>query len=208
MILRPIRPIAQNWLRSQARCDWFIKTFGQSLKEGNVLAFVLFDTCLGWMGVVSSPNGLRMVILPQKSKEAVLCQVMNYGCAAEEQATALFGDLPHRLRRYLEGEPVDFPDKLDLVEATRFQQNVWQIVRTIPYGETRSYGWVANKLDSPKAARGVGQALTRNPLPIVIPCHRVISSNGSLGGFSGGVEIKEFLLRLEQAPSIKVPAKW
>jgi methylated-DNA-[protein]-cysteine S-methyltransferase len=77
----------------------------------------------------------------------------------------------------------------------------------IPYGETRSYGWVADKLDLPKAARGVGQALARNPLPIVIPCHRVISGNGSLGGFSGGVEIKELLLRLEEAPSIKVPAK-
>jgi len=151
------------------------------------------------MGLVSSPNGLRMVILPQKYKEAVLRQVMNYAFPAKEQVPALFGDLPQRLRRYLEGEPVDFPDKLDLVEATRFQQNVWQIVRTIPYGETRSYGWVANKLDSPKAARGVGQALTRNPLPIVIPCHRVISSNGSLGGFSGGVEIKEFLLHLEHA---------
>jgi O-6-methylguanine DNA methyltransferase len=172
-----------------------------------VLAFVLFDTCLGWMGLVSSPNGLRAVILPQKSREAVLCQVMNYGCAAEEQYAAMFGDLPHRLGRYLEGESVDFPDKLDLVEATPFQQNVWQIVRTIPYGETRSYGWVADKLGLPKAARGVGQALARNPLPIVIPCHRVISSNGSLGGFGGGVEIKELLLRLEQAPSIKVPAK-
>jgi len=207
MILRPIRPIAQNWLRPQAECDWFIKTFGRSLEEGNMLAFVLFDTCLGWMGLVSSSNGLRNVILPQKYKEAVLCQVVNYGCVVGEQTPALFGGLPQRLRRYLEGEPVDFPDKLDLVEATRFQQNVWRIVRTIPYGETRSYGWVANKLDLPKAARGVGQALARNPLPIVIPCHRVISSNGSLGGFGGGVEIKELLLRLEQAPSIKVFAK-
>jgi methylated-DNA-[protein]-cysteine S-methyltransferase len=171
------------------------------------LAFVLFDTCLGWMGVVSSPSGLGMVVLPQEFKEAVLYKVMDYGCAAEEQSPALFGDLPYRLRRYLEGEPVDFPDKLDLVEATRFQRNVWQVVRAIPYGETRSYGWVANKLGLPKAARGVGQALARNPLPIVIPCHRVISSNGSLGGFGGGVKIKELLLRLEQAPSTKVPAK-
>jgi len=207
MILKPIVPIAQSWLRSQAECDWFIKKFDQSLKESNVLTFVLFDTCLGWMGMVNSPSGLRMVVLPQKSREAVFCKVTNYSCAAEEQSPALFGDLPHRLRRYLEGEPVDFTDKLDLVEATRFQQNVWQAVRTIPYGETRSYGWVANKLGLPKAARGVGQALARNPLPIVIPCHRVISSNGSLGGFGGGVEIKEFLLRLEQAPSIKLPAK-
>jgi methylated-DNA-[protein]-cysteine S-methyltransferase len=169
-----------------------------------VLTFVLFDTCLGWMGMVRSPGGLRMVILPQKSSEAVLCKVMDYGCVAEKQSPDLFGDLPYRLRRYLEAEPVDFPDKLDLVEVTRFQQNVWQIVRAIPYGETRSYGWVANKLGLPKAARGVGQALARNPLPIVIPCHRVISSNGGLGGFGGGVGMKEFLLRLEKAPLIKM----
>jgi methylated-DNA-[protein]-cysteine S-methyltransferase len=171
------------------------------------LAFVLLDTCLGWMGVVNSPSGLRKVILPQESRDAALCEVMNCGCAAEEQSPDLFGDLPHRLSRYLEGEPVDFPDKLDLGETTRFQQDVWQIVRMIPYGETMSYGWVANRLGSPKAARGVGQALARNPLPIVIPCHRVISSNGNLGGFGGGVKIKEFLLRLEQTSSAKLPDK-
>jgi methylated-DNA-[protein]-cysteine S-methyltransferase len=207
MILRPLKLITQNWLSSQAEYDWFIKAFDQSLKEGNMLTFILFDTCLGWMGMVGSSSGLRKVILPQKFKEAVLCQVMDYGCAAEEQSPTLFGDLPHRLRRYLEGETVDFPDKMDLFEATRFQQDVWRIVRTIPYGETRSYGWVANKLGSPKAARGVGQALARNPLPIVIPCHRVISSNGNLGGFGGGVEIKKFLLRLEQVPSVEVPSR-
>jgi methylated-DNA-[protein]-cysteine S-methyltransferase len=171
------------------------------------LTFLVFDTCLGWMGIVSSSNGLRMVILPQKNKEAAVSRVVDYACPAEEQAPALFGDLPHRLRRYLEGEPVDFPGKLDLGGTSCFQQNVWQIVRTIPYGETRSYGWVANKLDLPKAARGVGQALARNPLPIVIPCHRVVSGNGSLGGYSGGVEIKKLLLSLEQATSIKVPVK-
>jgi methylated-DNA-[protein]-cysteine S-methyltransferase len=171
------------------------------------LAFVLFETCLGWMGIVGSPSGLRMIILPQESRDAVLCKVMNHGGAGGEPSPDLFGDLPHRLSRYLEGEPVDFPDKLDLGETTRFQQNVWQVVQMIPYGETRSYGWVADRLGSPKAARGVGRALARNPLPIVVPCHRVIGSNGSLVGFGGGVEIKEFLLRLERASSIKVPGK-
>lgn len=161
-------------------------------------AFVLFDTSLGWMGVVRSPKGLKMVVLPQKSKEAVFHQVENCGRVAEVKSVSMFGDLPHRLRRYLEGGIVDFPDKLDLVEATRFQQDVWHLVRTIPYGETRSYGWVAKRLGLPKAARAVGQALGRNPVPIVVPCHRVIRSEGSLGGFGGGVEVKEFLICLER----------
>ena len=159
----------------------------------------MFDTCLGWMGIVSSPAGLRKVILPQESKEAVLSQVKGWDYPAEGGDAASFGDLPQRLKRYLEGEPIDFPGKLDLAGATCFQQSVWQITRTIPYGETRSYAWVASQLGLPKAARAVGQALARNPLPIVIPCHRVIRSDGSLGGFSGCVEMKRYLLHLEAA---------
>ena len=94
---------------------------------------------------------------------------------------------------------MDFPDKLDLARATRFQQDVWQITRTIPYGETRSYAWVAGQLGLPMAVRAVGQALARNPLPIIIPCHRVVGSHGGLGGFRGGLEMKRHLLNLEVA---------
>ncbi len=174
------------------------------LKRYDHIAFASFDTSLGWMGIVGSPNGLKRVILPKKFKEEILCQVMSYGWVAEEQSPATFGNLPHRLRRYLEGEPVDFPDKLDLAGATYFQQDVWRLVRNVPYGETRSYGWVASRLGLPRAARAVGQALGRNPLPIIVPCHRVIKSDGGLGGFGGGVKIKELLLRFEKAASIKV----
>ncbi len=159
--------------------------------------FILVDTCLGWMGVVSSPAGLRKVTLPQESREAVLGQVKGWDYSVEGGDFASLGDLPQRLRRYLEGEPVDFPDRLDLAGATRFQQRVWRIAQTIPYGETRSYAWVASYLGLPKAARAVGQALGRNPLPIVIPCHRVIGSDGSLVGFGGGLEMKRRLLCLE-----------
>ncbi len=164
-----------------------------------MLVFALFDTCLGWMGVVSSASGLKNIILPQKSKEAALDKLISCGCTAQNHDLEYFGDLPHRLRRYLDGEPVVFADKLDLSEATRFQRCVWETVRTIPYGETRSYGWIAQQLNSPKAARAVGQAVAKNPLPIVIPCHRVILCDGSIGGFSVAVGIKQFLLRLEHA---------
>jgi len=174
------------------------------LKKGDYISFASFDTSLGWMGIVGSPNGIKRVILPKKSKEEILCQVMSYGWFTEEQSPATFGDLPHRLRQYLEGEPVDFPDKLDLAGATYFQQDVWRLVRNVPYGETRSYGWVASCLGLPRAARAVGQALGRNPLPVIVPCHRVIKSDGGLGGFGGGVKIKELLLRFEKAASIRV----
>ncbi|UCH52059.1 MAG: methylated-DNA--[protein]-cysteine S-methyltransferase [Chloroflexota bacterium] len=148
------------------------------------------------MGVVGSPYGLKKIVLPQKSKKAVLDQIA--GCGPESQGTVCFGDLPDRLKRYLHGELVVFNDKLDLAGTTCFQQSVWQAACNIPYGETRSYGWVARQLGLPKAARAVGQALARNPLPILIPCHRVIGSNGNLVGFGGGMKMKDFLLHLEQ----------
>jgi len=106
-----------------------------------------------------------------------------------------------RLRMYFRGQETAFPVKLDLSGATAFQRDVWEITRAIPYGETRSYGWVAGQIKKPGAARAAGQALGRNPLPIIIPCHRVIAGNGGLGGFSGGIECKKQLLRLEGAYS-------
>ena len=156
------------------------------------------ETCLGWTGVIGSPNGLRKVILPLKSKEAVLGQIASCGCEAQNHDIAGFADLIDRISRYFGGEPVNFADKLDLSGTTPFQQNVWLMVRNIPRGETRSYGWVANQLGLPRAARAIGQALGRNPVPIVIPCHRVIGSDGKPSGFGGGVEMKKFLLQLEK----------
>ena len=88
---------------------------------------------------------------------------------------------------------------LDLhLQGTPFQMKVWQALREIPYGRTASYGEIARKIGSPGASRAVGGANHRNPLPIVIPCHRVIGANGRLVGFGGGLEIKEALLRLER----------
>ena len=109
----------------------------------------------------------------------------------------LFDDLMERFRGYFNGHKTTFPDKLDLSGATPFQREVWQATRLIPYGATRSYAWVANQIRRPRAVRAVGQALGRNPLPVIVPCHRVIASDGKLGGFTGGLDMKRRLLYLE-----------
>ncbi|MBN1692717.1 MAG: MGMT family protein [Dehalococcoidales bacterium] len=97
------------------------------------------------------------------------------------------------------GQRVDFPDKLDLQGATDFQRKVWEATKQIPYGQTRSYEWVAKQVGKPGAARAVGQALGKNPLPVVVPCHRVITCDGKSGGFGGGLAMKKRLLALEKS---------
>lgn len=111
--------------------------------------------------------------------------------------------LPYNLQsqftRYFAGEAVRFRVPLDLRAGTAFQRKVWRVLRRIPYGETRSYGWVARQIGCPRAMRAVGAACGANPVPILVPCHRVVRSDGSLGGFSGGLAVKRALLRLERA---------
>ena len=98
----------------------------------------------------------------------------------------------------MSGKKVDFKRyALDIPTGTAFQRKVWEKLLDIPYGETRSYKWLAEEVGSPKGFRAVGGANGKNPVPIIIPCHRVINSDGTLGGYSGGVWIKEFLLKLE-----------
>jgi len=168
-------------------------------EKKEALNYTVCDTCLGWMGIVSSVKGLKKIILPRKSKEELLDRIADCGCKPDNTDSDYLPGLADRLRRYLNGDTDEFAERLDLGGTTDFQKRVWSIVRNIPRGETRSYGWVAKQLGLPKAARAVGQAVGRNPLPIIIPCHRVVSGDGKLGGFGGGLEIKKFLLDLEQA---------
>ena len=148
------------------------------------------------MGLVGSTAGIRHITLPQPSSEAVLRLLTRNLPGAIPDPTP-FGDLPHRLRKYLRGEPVSFGDKLDLAGATPFTRAVWQATRLIPYGQTQSYTWVAQQIGRPLARRAVGQALAKNPFPIVVPCHRVVGKKGSLTGFGGGLEMKKRLLDVE-----------
>jgi methylated-DNA-[protein]-cysteine S-methyltransferase len=162
------------------------------------LFYSAFKTATGWVGILGSSAGLIRTTLPEPSeKEAV--SLLGDNLSKANLSPQCFEDLIKRFQSYFSGRRVNFPDKLDLSEATSFQREVWEAARQIPYGQTRSYVWVARQIGKPGAARAVGQALGRNPLPIIIPCHRVVASNGSLGGFSGGLEIKRFLLELERS---------
>jgi methylated-DNA-[protein]-cysteine S-methyltransferase len=161
-----------------------------------VLIYTVFHVKAGWVGLLGSGAGLRRTTLPQSS-EPEACRLLGNSMERATSSPQRFKDIIARFRDYFDGHKVDFPDKLDLSGATPFQRSVWQAARLIPYGQTRSYAWLAGQVGSPGAARAVGQALGRNPLPIIIPCHRVLAGNGGLGGFSGGLEMKRFLLRLE-----------
>jgi len=160
------------------------------------LFYVIFNTSAGWVGMLGSRAGLLRVTLPQCLPEGIFQQL---GISPNQAALSpqRFQNLMERFRAYFAGHKVDFPDRLDLSTATAFQREVWETTRLIPYGETRSYTWVAEQIRKQRAVRAVGQALGKNPLPVIIPCHRVLASNGGLGGFSGGLEMKRFLLHLE-----------
>lgn len=108
-----------------------------------------------------------------------------------------FVEVRRQLDAYFAGELQEFDLPLAPL-GTPFQQSVWGALRSIPYGITRSYGEIATQVGNPKAGRAVGAANGRNPIPIIIPCHRVIGSTGKLTGFGGGLPVKESLLQLEQ----------
>ena len=159
------------------------------------MSYVIFETNLGWMGAVGSRMGLCRIILPQPTPDMVI-DIIRARPEGASPNSSIFGDLPDRMRRYFEGEPVSFPDRLDTAQASPFRISAWQVVCSIPYGETRSYSWVAEQIGRPRATRAVGRALARNPLPIVVPCHRVVGKRG-LGGFLGGLGLKRALLDIE-----------
>lgn len=115
--------------------------------------------------------------------------------SAVEKPLAGFAE---RLADYLHGKPTTWEWALQLQDATPFRQKVWQALRQIPYGETRTYQQIASLCGNPRAPRAVGQACSQNPIMIIIPCHRVIGKDGSLTGFAGGIDVKEKLLALER----------
>ncbi len=153
------------------------------------IRYTYCDGLLGRMLLVADERGLRSVNFPT-SRRAERVK------AEWREDSAGFAEAIRQLRAYFAGELTDFDLPLTL-EGTEFQLRVWQSLRGIPYGETISYGQLATRLGNPKASRAVGLANGSNPIPIIVPCHRVIGSNGSLVGYGGGLENKRALLALE-----------
>ncbi|MEW6184693.1 MAG: methylated-DNA--[protein]-cysteine S-methyltransferase [Thermodesulfobacteriota bacterium] len=146
----------------------------------------------------ASEKGLCLLALPGERAESFFEKIITrFSPDLFIQHSGYFEALFYRLESYLQGREVRFQGKLDLA-GTPFQLKVWEALQAIPYGETRGYGEIARAIGSPRAARAVGQANHNNPVPIVIPCHRVIGSQGGLVGFGGGLALKEKLLNLER----------
>ncbi len=112
--------------------------------------------------------------------------------------------LSNELYLYFRGSIKQFSQPIRFTTGTEFEQDIWLTLNEIPYGETRSYKWIAQKIGRIGAYRAVGNALRKNPLPLILPCHRVIASDGSLCGFSGGIKLKRWLLEHEKRHNIKV----
>ncbi len=164
-------------------------------RKDNEYEVVALATPAGTVGLSFSRKGIARIELPRRGVRHLACARGNGLSPTGKAAAAL-------LRRYFSGEPVTVRLPLDLRHATVFPRAVWHATAKIPYGETRSYAWIAKRIGRPRAARAVGQALGANPVPVIIPCHRVISSAGTLGGFSGGLGMKKKLLQLEKSGSV------
>ncbi|WP_285612134.1 methylated-DNA--[protein]-cysteine S-methyltransferase [Actinokineospora globicatena] len=153
--------------------------------SGGRSVYALFDTAIGRCGVAWGEHGITAVQLPERTESATVARLRRYGTEAEPPAAVATAIT--RMTALLEGERDDLTDiVVDPEGLPEFDLRVHAVARAIPPGETLTYGEVAARLGLPGSAQAVGQALGRNPYPIVVPCHRVLGANGRVGGFSAG----------------------
>jgi methylated-DNA-[protein]-cysteine S-methyltransferase len=159
----------------------------------------VFPTPFGWCGIVKGEAGLVRIFLPEPEKSSVDRKIkLFYPLSVFSKGS--FSNEIRKFERYFAGSKPHFSFTLDFSGSTLFQTMVWSEAGNIPYGEVKTYGWIAERIGKPRAVRAVGNTLGRNPFPIIIPCHRVIRESGELGGFSTpvGTELKAKLLQLER----------
>lgn len=169
------------------------------MKKENLVHYSLFNTAIGTCAISWDERGVRRLQLPESSRATLIEKVAGES-GSRAVMPAWVRDLTDRIALHLGGDKQDFTDvPLDLEELPPFHQRVYKAARKIPAGKTLSYGELAKRVGSPAAARAVGQAMGKNPIPLLIPCHRVLTSTGKGGGFSayGGLETKARILALE-----------
>jgi methylated-DNA-[protein]-cysteine S-methyltransferase len=154
-------------------------------------SFNTMKSPVGVLKLVASDRGLAAILWENDSPSRV-----KLGTLVKDNNHPVLRETARQLNDYFAGKRQGFSLQFD-VAGTGFQKEVWQALATIPFGETRTYGEIARQIGRPKAIRAVGAANGRNPLSIVVPCHRVIGSNGKLTGFAGGLDTKAALLKLE-----------
>lgn len=155
------------------------------------LVFRIVDSPVGPLTLAGTGGTLMHLRMADQSHEPDRSTWVHDGDA--------FADAVEQLSAYFAGNPVEFDIDVAL-GGTEFQRRVWAALRTIPYGETRTYGQIARQIGSPGGSRAVGLANGRNPVAIIVPCHRVIGASGALTGYGGGVDRKRALLDLESGP--------
>lgn len=158
---------------------------------------LIFKSRWGWMGLAGSERGLAAIVLPRVSRSAVAADLCHEAGSADGPLSPMLVRTKQQLTEYLAGTRTTFDLPLDFSRGTTFQRRVWKTLRAIPYGELWSYRGLASRVGGVQYARAVGGAVGANPLPIIVPCHRVIAQDETIGGFSSGLPAKRRLLALE-----------
>jgi O-6-methylguanine DNA methyltransferase len=190
------RVVAQYHLRGANHLTLFV--------TANIIRsmiFTSFHTRMGWVALLADDQALLGLALPRATRRAALDELrVEFHCQPPRGENDITRLAQQKIERYFHGERVTFDGiPIDGFKATDFQRSVWRLTRAIPYGTTRTYDSLARAVGRPHAARAVGQCMARNPLPIIIPCHRVVGSGGDLRGFGGGLAMKQALLEMEGA---------
>ncbi|MFH0777050.1 MAG: methylated-DNA--[protein]-cysteine S-methyltransferase [Candidatus Eisenbacteria bacterium] len=162
-----------------------------------ILTYSTIESPFGTIWFAASSKGVSFLLLRYFNERRVAVELKKIRGAKLARDDRGLRSFAGQLERYFAGEVVPFEVELDLSSGTSFQQAVWRAVRKTAYGHLVSYKAIAEKVGNPLSARAVGNALGANPIPIVIPCHRVIRSDNSLGGFSGGIRWKRRLIGIE-----------
>ncbi|MEK7688755.1 MAG: methylated-DNA--[protein]-cysteine S-methyltransferase [Deltaproteobacteria bacterium] len=177
------------------------KTQNSKLKSQNYgnIYYTSFPTSIGRIYLAATEKGICKVSLGYKNEKEFVKELRSLESEARRivKGDSHLTGIKNDILKYLSGEAVSFRRRTLAIDGTDFQKKVWRALAHIPYGRVLTYKQVAEKIGAPNAFRAVGGACGANELPIIIPCHRVVASNGGLGGFSNGLKLKRFLLRLE-----------